>query len=244
MPQAGRLPGIAPIEMSDWLWQLDSYAAQMAAREGLLAERPDKVHALLPEAEHAAQELFDLVLLQLEHRTAFRREGASMRCPDGRRVPLDRAAPLLTLGRLVQEDLCLLQKPVGAEEHLLVGAVLCFPASWTLAEKIGRPMLAIHRPVQSYDETLARRVARLLDGVRPGRPLARSNALFYDDPALYQPRSEADPRPVGGPSAPFFRSERQCLLRLPESGAVAFSIHTILLARSALTEADFAVLDG
>ncbi|MDV7143818.1 DUF3445 domain-containing protein [Tropicimonas sp. TH_r6] len=242
LPQAGRLPGIAPIEMSDWLWQLDTYAAQMAERERLLEKCPEKVLALQADARPAAEELFDLVLAQLETRPGFVREAGTLHCPDGRSVALDRSAPLRTLGRLVQEDLCLLVKPEGDDEHLLAGAVLCFPASWTLAEKIGRPMLAIHIPVEVYDETLARRVQRLLDGVRPDRPLARSNAFFYDDPALFQPRPELDPRPAGGPTAAFFRSERQCLIRLPESGAVAFSIHTILLARSALTVEDRAAL--
>lgn len=244
LPQARRLPGIAPIAMSDWLWQLDTYAAQMAERERLLEACPDKVHGLLPDAQAAAQELFDIVLEQLAGAAGFDRVGETMRCPDGRIVVLDRSAPLMTLARLVQEDLCVLVKPNGAEEHLLFGAALCFPASWTLAEKLGRPMLAIHIPVETYDAALARRVQRLLDGVQPARPLARCNAFFYDDPALFQPRPESDPRPAGGPDARYFRSERQCLLRLPESGAVAFSIHTIVLRRQDLTQEDFSALSA
>ncbi|RYH09275.1 DUF3445 domain-containing protein [Tropicimonas sp. IMCC6043] len=242
LPQARRLPGTAPIGIDDWLWQLDSYPAQMAERERLLAEDPAAVLALLPAADAPVRELYDLVLGLLQRRPGFARQGDVMRCPDGRSVHLDRSDPLRTLGRLVQEDLCLLVKPEGAAEHLLAGAVLCFPASWTLSEKLGRPMAAIHVPVDVYDATLAARVQRLLDNIRPGQPLARSNALFYDDPALFQPRPEDDPRPAGGPDARFFRSERQCLLRLPESGAVVFSIHTVLLDRAGLEAADLAVL--
>ncbi len=242
LPRAHRLPGIAPIEMADWLWQLDSYAAQMAEKERLLGTCPDRVHALPPGAEASAQELFDLVLDQLRDADGFKRQGDRMLCPDGRFVDLDRGNPLMTLGRLVQEDLCLLQKPDGGDEHLLAAALLCFPASWTLAEKIGRPMLAIHVPVDVYAGDLARRVQRLLDGIQPGRPLQRCNALFYDAPALFQPRPEHDPRPVGGPDAPYFRSERQCLVRLPGTGAVAFSIHTILMRRQDLSADDVAAL--
>jgi hypothetical protein len=51
------------------------------------------------------------------------------------------------------------------DEHVLTAAVLCFPASWHLADKIGRPLTTIHVPVKVYDETLARRVQRLFDGV-------------------------------------------------------------------------------
>jgi len=97
--------------------------------------------------------------------------------PDGARIPIDRADPLGTLGHLVQEDLCLMERR-GAE-HVLTGAVLCFPASWRLSEKVGRPMIGIHEPVREYDATLARRVQRLLDGVRTGRPLLRFNVLTY-----------------------------------------------------------------
>ncbi|SDI94474.1 heme-dependent oxidative N-demethylase family protein [Aliiruegeria lutimaris] len=244
LPRARSLPGIAPVSLDDWLWQLDSYPAQMAERERLLEAQADKVHALLPDAFAPAQELYDLVLGILETRAGFQRDGAGIRCPDGRVVALDRNAPLVTLGRLVQEDFCILQRAEGEGEHLLTGAILCFPASWTLAEKLGRPMMGIHIPVQVYDPELGRRVQRLLDGIQPGRPLSRSNAFFYDDPGLFQPRPESDPRPAGGPEAPYFRSERQCLLRLPESNAVAFSIHTILLERKQLDTEDLAVLEG
>lgn len=165
-----------------------------------------------------------------------------MLCPDGRKPVIDRTAPLLTLGRLVQEDFCILHRAEGEAEHRLAGAVLCFPASWTLSEKIGRPVEAIHGPVAAYDAVLARRVRRLFDGLRPGRPLARCNALFYEDPALFQPRPEASQRPPAGPGAAYFRSERQCLLRLPVTGAVIFSIHTILMPRTALDAADLSAL--
>lgn len=243
-PRARTLPGIAPIAFDDWLWVLDSYPGQMALKERLLRECPDRVLAMQPGAGDAAHELLDLVLDRLDAMPGFERDRDDVACPDGRTVRLDRDAPLAMLGRLVQEDLCVLQKPDGQDEHLLTGALLCFPASWTLAEKIGRPMGAIHVPVAAYDARLAVRVQRLLDGVQPGRPIARCNALFYDDPSLFQPRSEEDPRPAGGSDAPFFRSERQCLLRLPQTRAVVFSIHTILLRRGNLTAEDLAQLDG
>jgi hypothetical protein len=41
---------------------------------------------------------------------------------------------------------------------------------------------------------------------------------------------------------PFVRSERQCLIRLPESRAVLFSIHTYVVARENLTPEQAAAL--
>jgi hypothetical protein len=134
---------------------------------------------------------------------------------------------------LVQEDICILQK--RGEEHVLTGAILCFPASWRLSEKFMRPLIDIHLPVDRYDENVARRVQRLFDGIQPGRPLWRYNALWYEDAELYQPRSAQEPRHIKDPgTAPYLRSERQTLLRLPQTQAVIFSIHTYVLAAERL----------
>ncbi|TMV44130.1 DUF3445 domain-containing protein, partial [Thioclava sp. BHET1] len=186
-----RLPGIQPVEPGDWLRVDDAYAGQMAERIRLLGTRPGDVHALSPAALPAAQELLERILTEIETIPGFAREGDLVRRPDGGAVVIDRAAPLMTLGHLVQEDLCLLEKPEGAEEHVLTGAVVCFPARWTLAEKFMRPLIAIHRPVPSYDADIARRVQRLFDGVQAGRGLWRANSLLYSDPSLFSPRTEA-----------------------------------------------------
>ena len=226
------LPGIAPLDPAEWLLVDDAFAAQMAERTRLIAERRGDVVALLPEGRPAADELLSFVLDWLcEHGAGYDVEkNAVVTRPDGARIPIDRADPLGTLGHLVQEDLCLMERR-GAE-HVLTGAVLCFPASWRLSEKVGRPMIGIHEPVREYDATLARRVQRLLDGVRTGRPLWRFNVLTYADPALFQPRSAQAPRrSQDGEGHSYRRSERQCLLRLPRTGAVAFSIHTYVVRR-------------
>ncbi|MBS0124158.1 heme-dependent oxidative N-demethylase family protein [Thetidibacter halocola] len=228
------LPGIAPLDPAEWLHVDDAYAAQMAERARLLAEHAEAVLWQDPSADAAVRELLDMVLEALPE--GFARDGDRVTCPDGRRVTVDRDAALRSLNALVQEDFCILMKDEGEAEHVLRAAILCFPASWMLSEKAGRPLLAIHAPVHEYPGDLARRVQRLFDGVRPGRPLWRFNALWYADPTLHQPRSVHAPRPAqeraqGG----FLRSERQCILRLPQSGAVVFSIHTYMLARASVS---------
>ncbi|MCC5969759.1 MAG: DUF3445 domain-containing protein [Pararhodobacter sp.] len=232
-PRLNRLPGILPLDMDDWLRIDEAYGAQMAERARLIDAIPDKVHALLPQAKDAARELYDMIADCLPQ-LGFVRESDGWLCPDGRRVADDRTAPLLTLGRLVQEDLCILQ-PGPDGSHVLTGAILCFPASWTLSQKIGRNLLGIHVPVPSYDAGIAARVQRLFDAIRPEQPLWRGNALDYADPALYQPRQEGEIRPAPAGEKAFIRSERQCLLRLPQSRAVVFSIHTYLVHRSTLS---------
>lgn len=236
-----RLPGIQPLAMADWLVRDEAFAAQMALRDRLLAERRDDVFRVVPGAEAAAEEVLALVLSRLGAGYEIGRESVTR--PDGVTVYLGADHPLVTAARLVQEDLCLLQQPEGSAEHLLSAAVLCFPASWTLAEKIGRPLTAIHVPVEDYTDDMAARVQRLFDALHVDRPLWRANALLYHDPTLYQPRREDDPREAPKGGAGYLRSERQCLLRLPHTRAVVFSIHTWVVPWAKLTDAQRQGLD-
>ena len=239
-PRHRRLPGIQPLDPGDWLRVDDAFAGQMALRDRLIARTPGAVHALEPGAEPAAAELLALVLEHLGRDGRYQLGPRSVRRPDGVEVALDARRPLLTLGRLVQADLCLME--ARGPEHVLTGAILCFPAGWSLDEKLGRPLTRIHGPVVDYDPGLAARVQRLFDGIQPGRPLWRANVLAYGDPALFAPRREAAPRPKPGGRADYIRSERQCLLRLPGTQAVVFSIHTAVVRRGALTPAQAAAL--
>jgi hypothetical protein len=233
-----RLPGVQPLDRGDWLRVDDAFAAQMAERDRLLASRRDDVTAGDLDGP-AAREVLALILDALG--PGYTQNGDRVQRPDGVTIDPAADAPLVSAARLVQEDLCLLE-PDGQGEHRLTAAVLCFPASWTLREKIGRPMTAIHGPVDSYTPDMARRVQRLFDAIRPECPLWRQNALLYADPALYHPRSEHAPRDDSARETPYLRSERQCLLRLPETGAVLFSIHTYVLATSDLSPAQRAGL--
>ncbi len=225
MRGAHALPGVAPCGPDDWLRVDDAYAAQMAYRIEMLDRIRPKVLWSQPDALPAAREALREVLAILPG-LGFTMSPQQVLCPDGRRVDLDWGNPMLTLGHLVQQDICILQKSGDEEEHVLTAAVLCFPANWRLREKVGRPLTAIHVPVAEYDADLARRVQRLFDGVRPGKPLWRFNRLSYVDPDLHQPT-----RKQQGQQERLIRSERQCIIRLPQTQAVVFAIHTFVVAK-------------
>jgi hypothetical protein len=217
--------GVAAIDPRDWFELDGDYAAQLAEKERLLRTRRDAVYQVLPAAEGAARELRAEVARWAEAREDFTRVAGGLRCPDGRTVPLAGDAPLAAAARLVQEDLCLLQ-PDAAGTPVLVGACLCFPSRWVLAEKLGRPMLAIHAPVPGLNPRIGATIDRFLDGLKQGVIYTRSNWSLTTDPALFQP--------VALPHAPiaaeeagervFYRVERQTLRRLPATGAVVFGI--------------------
>jgi len=240
-PRTARLPGVLPVEGDDWLRIDDAFAGQMAERDRLIAGRPGAVLAMEARARPAAEELYDLILAQLGRTAGFAIGAGQVTRPDGVTVALDRTRPLAALGRLVQEDLCILEK--AGDEHVMTGACLCFPASWSLAEKMGRPLVGIHIPVKSYDGEIARRVQRLFDAIRPEQPLWRMNAFVYHDPTLHQPRREADPR-VDRTGGSYLRSERQSLIRLPQTRAVIFAIHTYVVKLDDLSPHERATLAG
>lgn len=242
-PRTARLPGVLPVEGDDWLRVDDAYAGQMAERGRLIAGQPEAVHAMLDSARPAAEELYAVILARLARTPGFQVGAQEVLRPDGVTVTLDPVAPLRTLGLLVQEDLCLMEKAEGAgDEHVLTGAILCFPASWSLAEKLGRPLIGIHRPVPDYETEIARRVQRLFDAIRPEQPLWRMNSLVYRDPSLHQPRREADPR-IDRRGGSFVRAERQTLIRLPKTRAVVFAIHTYVVDIASLTAEELAGLE-
>jgi hypothetical protein len=171
-----RLPGTVPIALADWLQRDEVFGAQMALRDRLIAEKTAAVHAMGAGCRPAAEELLATVLGHLDGVAGYARTPEGMRRPDGVVVPTG-GPPLIVAGRLVQEDLVVLEKPEGAVEHVLTGAILCFPSNWTLAQKFGMPLARIHAPVEHYVEAVAHRVQRLFDAIRPEAPLMRANMI-------------------------------------------------------------------
>ena len=223
-PRAARPPGLSPLDLAEWM-QIDAlYAGQIAERDRLLAVARDSVFAEVEGSEAAQAETLGALAAHLAERPGFALEGRRMRRPDGVEIHLESDRPLAVAGRLVQEDLCLLELAPGEEEYRLTAASLCFPSRWLLAEKIGRPMTPIHGPVPEYTEDLARRVNRIFTALPVERPVWRSNwstAPTGEIRLLPEPDLRSEERARG----PFWlRVERQTLRRLPETRVVVFGI--------------------
>ena len=231
-------PGLNPMDMADWVVVHDDYAAQMAYRAKLLEDHREIVLACNPEAQAAAGELYDMVLHHLAHRPDFQCRSDHATRPDGVTVSLDPDRPLETLNCLTAEDWCLLLPDDASGEYRLVGAILCFPSRWLLTEKLNRPLTMIHEPVPEYGDSLARRVNRMFETLRPERALVRCNWLVHGDPELYRPIGREQPevdRTEVADQGIFLRTERQSLVRLPETGAVVFGIKTSVTRLESLT---------
>lgn len=220
-----RLPGIQPLEIGEWLIQDDVFDQQMAYRDHLLDTKRDQVYQAKSSSLPAQNELLALVLATLGEK--YQQQESAMVRPDQRVVDL-KQTPIIVAAQLVQEDLLIL------EGDQLTAAVVCFPASWTLSEKFGRGMAAIHGVVAEYDDDMSRRVGRLFNTIRPDQPLWRANFMVYENADLYQPTLEAETR--SSKTGRFVRVERQTLRKLPETGAVVFGIHTYVVPIDTLSE--------
>ncbi len=224
--------GIKTLDPADWLEFGADFESQMETRRRLLDQRPDDVLAGLPGSEAAQAELLAALLDHLRRHAADRyriEADAVLETATGQRLSRHAApAPLDLAGRLVQEDLCILQKRL--DRYHLTAAVLCFPAHWSLSEKLGKPLLDIHAPVPGFAEQLGAPVERLFERLDPNKPVQRLNWSLVDTDDLYLPPSHrTTPVELGVDDVGLhlrLRVERQTLRRLPSSGAVVFGIRT------------------
>ena len=225
--------GIKALDLAEWIEIDERFAAQLGARRQLLDERRSEVLAALPESVPGQRELLALLLDHLPGRFPehYRRQDGRIEnriTGDSFALEAWHDAPLELAGRLVQEDLCLMQR--GATGYRLVAAVLCFPAHWRLADKLGRPLPAIHAPVPGFGERLAAPVDRFFASIQVARPVWRVNWSLVDQPTLFlPPEHRGHPQPISAERAGrqlWLRVERQTLRRLPRSGDVVFGIHT------------------
>jgi hypothetical protein len=208
--------GTRALAESDWLRRDNLARSEIALRRRLLAEQRAHVFACTAHAAAAAHETATLIDRWLRDR----------------QPAIDLASaethPLARAGSLVQEDLCLMVHHDG--QWHLEGAVLCFPSTWNLGEKLGGSAAQVHQPVPHYAEELSDRVDSFFDRLAPGKLVWRRNVSLWPTCLLWVPHHVIDPTlwdpddmDTTGPTL-WLRSERQTLRRLPDTGAILFTI--------------------
>ena len=232
-PKFSRLPGLNPLEIDNWLFSDEVFSEQMAYRDYLISNKRDIVFQYLSGSETACEELLVDIVRHLQIK-GYVKTRSGLKRPDGVVVNLIDDHPLLIAGKLTQHDLCVME--AQDDEHVLTAACLCFPSSWSLSEKIGRPLIKIHEPVPNYTADLARRVQRLFDIIRVGHPMFRVNTLIYSDPNLHQPRTMSARRSISKNNKLWVRSEFQSLIRLQTTKAVIFGIHNTIVPLETLSK--------
>lgn len=200
--------GLMTLDLKDWLERDETFVAQTELRRQLVRERRDEVLAVLPGAEEACFELFELVG---EHVTVGP-------CPS------DPTEALAALAGIVQEDFVIL---TGEKDVRASAALVCFPSRWSLASKMGRNSDEIHAPVPGF-ATVAKQTRGFLERVAVDKPMWRTNWTIHDSDELFCP--EAVPHPPLDKdvvlASTYFRCERQTLRRMPRTKQVVFTIRT------------------
>ena len=223
--------GLSQISTANWLEPDSDLGRYLDEKCTLLQARRDAIFRAAPGSLAAQQETLDLIIRHLdgEHRETHALDGTMMRMVDHSIDIADKSIPpLVRAGLLIADDLAILTKHDG-HWHLSAGFI-AFPSSWSLAEKAGRPMDEVHADVPGFQSGTrnAAMVARIFDNLKPDLPAERFNWSFKGSDALAMPVSKhlaEDPfRPVRPIGENFLRVERQTLRRLPETGAIVFTI--------------------
>jgi hypothetical protein len=222
---------LVTVPESAWFEFDDQYPQEMAEKRHLLATAHAEVFAATPPSDAARPEALDLIAAALttHHPEWFSRDATTLSNHlTGETWDLASTDPLELAGRLVQEDLCIVQNTESGP--IFTAASLCFPSRWRLLDKIGKPLSAVHGPVPLYADRLSSPVNRFMRHLKPNRIASRLNWSLLTDPALFQPggkwqaHTDTGITPDNAGRRVFLRVERQTLRRLPNTSGVLFGI--------------------
>ena len=200
----------------------------LAERRRWLAEDQERYFAVLPGTEPLLEEAREL---GVKAQILPRRDG---------RTPSDPLSIARELGENWEPDFLVLKRESGVAR--LVAGCVCFPSSWSLEEKIGRPIEEIHGVVPGLNTALGPQIATFLDRIKPGVSWTRNNWGLSRSPEWNQHPARRTPRLDERVTLDqvYFRVEEQSLVALPKSRGVLFGIRlkvTPLAGISGLPEA-------
>ena len=233
--------GLKPLEIDRWIEVDEFLLPHLAEKQRLYAGIPEKVFVEEDGTRDAQREVLDLLgqHLTAKHPLTHRGAGSDVEVASLEstiyRLPWAlREAPLAKASLLVQEDLILMRR--DERGWRLAAGSLCFPSSWSLQEKFGKPLQEIHAPVPGFGPGTrpAELINRMFDGLQ-GQAVERYNWSIQSGDALYHPLSNveridrATNRPTRFPDGDinahaFIRVERQTLRKLPLSRDILFTI--------------------
>ena len=223
--------GLTPIDSTDWLVDpanIDAADAGLTARctekRALFAAQPARVYRAV-DSVATRTAIAELCARLEQHVGAIRPWSAP---PD---VPA-----LVGAALQIAEDLCVLlparqgsAQNGEACDYQFVAAALFAPSFWRLAEKLGATLTGVHAPVASLEANIGARIRAFLRQLQPERIFTRGNwnLHFAHDRFHPEPDDWAQGRELTAANAGerlWVRCERQTLTKLPDTGAIVFTI--------------------
>jgi dimethylamine monooxygenase subunit A len=236
--------GLRRIRPESWILIGPEHAEMMRQKCARLDEFESFYYGSLPDSLPAQRELRERVTKHLvtDHPRSFERRGSVVRSlVTGQQLDLDddTTEPLLQLSYLIEEDFMLLDMLGGAPR--ISAASNAYSTSGRLVASVGHDVAWAHELVPRLTDKLGGRINQVIGSIHASSPCERFNwqltpmaTVFFphDDPhaanaAAMRAVVEAlrqDPGRAG--ELLWIRVERQTLSRLPDSSAVAFSLHT------------------
>ncbi|KAF3920578.1 hypothetical protein ABW21_db0200678 [Orbilia brochopaga] len=229
------------------LFLLDSsYPTRIALRKTLVAQNPSTMLGASPQAGSAVKELYHFILSQhlpTRFPSLFAIDAAKSTFTN--RVsndthpltaPEPSTAALSIIASTVEEDILILQQDPAEDAYRLTAFIACFPNGFDSSQKMGMTLREIHRPVPLFREKLAPSMDRFFGKLEVGRWVKRLNWTVSTHEKLSLPIGN---HIYDGDSVPqaldtvdldrtYLRVERQVLLRLPKSKAMAFFVKTYM----------------
>jgi dimethylamine monooxygenase subunit A len=224
--------GLSPMPTTEWI-EPDADALLFYRHKLRQRQRLDeRVWRALPASQPAQKEAARLLAahLQRDYPTLFSRQGQVLVCAGGKfSVPVDSPEPLWNSSLWIADDLVLMEQ--RGKEYVLTAASLCSPSHWRLEDKFDRSMSTIHELIPGIDVALQPRIERFFAHLRVEHPVVRHNWSVQAGSELCVRPGEERESTAG---ELYYRSERQSLRRLPNTGAIVFTIRVYLHPLAAL----------
>lgn len=205
----------------------------------------------LPDADFAIRELYDVMvqymcdkypMIFVAKDNKVTNTVSTQTFPQKALPSQSREELLDILGQNIEEDFLLLLKdpsvPDNNGEYVLKAGIFAFAAGFNPRTKLNKPLTAIHGPVPGYESKLKKSMNRYFDRVNATEFVTRSNFSVQTHTKFYVDDSNKGYHGSGKPPVDYdlldfsrqvnYRSERQTLTKLPESGAIVFTTRTYL----------------
>ena len=132
----------------------------------------------------------------------------------------------------VEDDLCIIE---SQGDQKLLAACVCSPSYWKLSDKIGKPLLSIHKPVKTLNSKIGNSINKFISQSPLLKPFVRENWFVHEDTDRFHDHSE---RLKGNdPSNWFIRTERESICKFSEKFSL-FSINVRFQKLSYILEFD------
>lgn len=120
---------------------------------------------------------------------------------------------IANVGTIIAEDLCLVDT---WRENRFVAGCLAAPSYWSLREKLGKPLWAVHGRVRGMNQKIGARIDDFFYRLPRHRPFRRENWFVHPERVYFRPEPEARDEFSSDLEQAYFRCEEQTVLRIDD----------------------------